>query len=147
MDKRAKAHLYMSEYQTQDDRYQAGQRRQNPIEIEIDLAAALHDGYIAFRTRAGAILSVFDMHTNTVLWHRDLQDVQPGAGGSSQEPAIEQVRTEQPRQEQPAAEHMHCPECSSERVSGTSTCLVCGYLFDVEIKNTGNAAEQQQRQL
>ena len=82
-DKRAKAHLYMSEYQTQDDRYQAGQRRQHPIEIEVDLGAALADGYVAFRTRAGAMLSAHDMpkkylisatdtNRNAVLWHRDL---------------------------------------------------------------------------
>ena len=81
---RAKAHEYMSEYHTSDDRYQSGQRRQNLIELEIDIRSAIADGLICFRTEAGSIMtamdvppkyivSITDTDERRVLWHKDLE--------------------------------------------------------------------------
>ena len=92
--KLAKAHIYMSEYRTADDRYQTGQRRQNPTEIEIDLRKAILDGFIYFRTTAKSILaatslkpeyllSITDTDEGRILWHKNLAEPQQPARGST----------------------------------------------------------------
>ena len=141
MDPRAKAHLYTSEYQVDGDRYQAGQRRQCPIELEIDIVGALHGGFVAFRTRAGAILSCMDLpreyiisagdtYQKAVLWHCTLKETE--AERISQEYATDNPEQEHPPEALPHDGRKLCPECSSEQVAGTAQCQVCGFLFDVE---------------
>ena len=156
MDPRAKAHLYMSEYQVSDDRCQAGQRRQCPIELEIDLHEAINGGFVAFRSRAGAILSCMDLprefitsavdtHQKAVLWHRTLRETE--AERISQEFATDQPEGAHPRGRIQAT-GASCPECSSEQISGTAQCNVCGYLFDVEpeVKGTQQEIEAAKRE-
>ena len=142
--------LHESEYQANDDRYQAGQRRQCPIEIEINLPAVIEGGFIAFRTRAGAILacmdlpkdfivSAIDTQQKVVLWHKSLRETE--AERISQEFATENPKGSHPPTANFSDGRKLCPECSSEQVSGTAQRNVCGFLFDVGPEEVGTREE------
>ena len=74
-----------------------------------------------------------------MLWHRTLRETE--AERISQEFATGNPEGAHP----PVASHSDgrklCPECSSEQISGTPQCNVCGFLFDVEPEAKGTQEE------
>ena len=164
--KLAKAHIYMSEYRTADDRYQTGQRRQNPIEIEIDLKRAISDGFICFRTTAKSVLSamplkpeyllsITDTDEGRILWHKNLAEPQQAARGSTEEytqsapryeATVSPVETAH-RQVEPVRklEVWLCTECNSEVPVGAPVCETCGKDYDVVVRHEDPTVEANMR--
>ena len=68
-----RAHIYLARTQIRQNEVVPGNRRLNPIEVVVALREAVADGLICFSTKAGAILSPYNISSAYIIHIRDTE--------------------------------------------------------------------------
>ena len=68
-----RAHIYLARHQIRQNEVVPGNRRLNPIEVVVALREAVADGLICFTTKAGAILSPYNISSAYIVHIRDTE--------------------------------------------------------------------------